>query len=82
MDQLRYVFNKTSSDSQSTTSSLTMESFSNLQSEVVGMQSRFDRMELLLEKMLVANTRNETDVSLLSTPRKAGGTVGASGNAS
>ena len=35
-------------DNQSTTSSITMESFTNLQRDVSGMQQRFDRMEVLL----------------------------------
>ena len=70
-------------DSPSVTSSITMESFSNLQSDVQGMKSRFDRMEVLLEKALRYHQRQETDESSsLREGQKTGGLSSHSGKAS
>ena len=45
------------------TSSITMESFLQDQRDVQGMQSRFNRMEVMLENVLNNQTRTETDES-------------------
>ena len=77
-----YSYDGVTPDTQSVTSSVTMESFTQLRSDVTGIQSRFDRMEVMLES-LVNSQRMQTDVSHSSKEgRKAGGQRSHSSKAS